>query len=181
MKDLRFIKHPADTLYNNQFALFVQKEGYKGYGIYPALMENFFGQPGYQSPLKTIGLLATRLGIKKTVLLRLITEYGLFQLTETHFAASQLATTRQRNTRPCCQPQTPETATTQEQQQTQEKQTRTNLPKSIDKETANEQTKSVQRNNLPSNMLIINKTSNRQEKTRKEKEKNILTHYNARA
>ncbi|MCD8031350.1 MAG: DUF4373 domain-containing protein [Bacteroides sp.] len=170
MKDLRFIKHPADNLYNNQFALLIQKEGYKGYGIYWALMENLFGQPHYQSPLQTIGLLATRLGLKKTVLLRIIKDYGLFQLTETHFSAPQLANTRQRQTCLCQKTNTPEPLSTTKEDHTNTPQTQTYPLQSDDKHTVNEHTTNIQRNNLPSNPLTINETSDAQEKTREEKE-----------
>lgn len=177
MKDLRFIKHATDTLHNNQFALLIQKEGYKGYGIYWALMENLFGQPQYQSPLQTIGLLATRLGLRKTVLLRIIKEYGLFQLTETHFAAPQLANSQQRTTRACQQAGTTEQVSLRkEEEHTNLGQTQTNLPQSAGKHTLNEHTTGTQRNYLPCNSLTINKTSDTQEKTREEKEKKKNTH-----
>ncbi|MCD8032159.1 MAG: DUF4373 domain-containing protein [Bacteroides sp.] len=54
MKDLRFIKHAADSYDNDCFVPLLEKEGFEGYGIYWALLENLFGKPGYQAPLTSI-------------------------------------------------------------------------------------------------------------------------------
>jgi len=168
MKDLRFIKHDADSYDNDRFVPLLEKEGFEGYGIYWALLENLFGKPGYQAPLTSIKKIAGKLSLHTKHLRRIITDYGLFQITDTHFAAPQLANCRAKMTRHL--PTQPTCPTQESAHHPREK-----TPESEHISAKSEHFSETFCPKHPGNSLKIKGTSDIQEKTREEKEKNTHT------
>ena len=90
MKKDQYIPHEVHTRNTNEVVQLIEKEGMAGYGIYWALMEYLRAQDDYTGDIRALKSLARQLKTSIDRLLRILKNYGLFEVTDFTFRSSKL-------------------------------------------------------------------------------------------
>ncbi|WP_319505453.1 Lin1244/Lin1753 domain-containing protein [Bacteroides graminisolvens] len=85
-----YFKHDASAFSNAKLMNLVQKEGLSGYGIYWAILEFLRMQPEYSASRVTLSQLARKTNTTQKKMMRIISDYDLFVLTDDRFYSSGL-------------------------------------------------------------------------------------------
>ena len=90
MKKDQYIPHEVHTRNTNEVVQLIEKEGMAGYGIYWALMEYLRAQDDYTGDIRALKSLARQLKTSIDRLLRILKNYGLFEVTDFTFRSRKL-------------------------------------------------------------------------------------------
>ena len=90
MKKDQYIPHEVHTRNTNEVVQLIEKEGMAGYGIYWALMEYLRAQDDYTGDIRALKSLARQLKTSIDRLLRILKNYGLFDVTDFTFRSHKL-------------------------------------------------------------------------------------------
>ena len=90
MKKDQYIPHEVHTRNTNEVVQLIEKEGMAGYGIYWALMEYLRAQDDYTGDIRALKSLARQLKTSIDRLLRILKNYGLFEVTDFTFRSCKL-------------------------------------------------------------------------------------------
>ena len=90
MKKDQYIPHEVHTRNTNEVVQLIEKEGMAGYGIYWALMEYLRTQDDYVGDVRVLKSLARQLKTSIDRLLRILKNYGLFDVTDFAFRSRKL-------------------------------------------------------------------------------------------
>lgn len=85
MKKSAYLKHDATASGNPKLMVLLSKEGAKGYGLYWLLLEWLRQQDGFTAPMDCLGMLAYKVGTSRSVLERIVLQYGLFVVRQGQF------------------------------------------------------------------------------------------------
>ena len=86
-----YLKHDASAFSNAKLMNLVQKEGLSGYGIYWAILEFLRMQPEYSASRVTLSQLARKTNTTQKKMMRIISDYDLFVLTDDRFYSPGLS------------------------------------------------------------------------------------------
>lgn len=86
----QYIPHEVSLRQTNEFINLIDEQGMAGYGIYWALLEYLRTQDDYIGDLRALRSLSHQYRTTPKNLLRIITEYGLFEVTDTTFRSQRL-------------------------------------------------------------------------------------------
>ena len=92
MKKDQYFPHEANLRQTSEFMHLIEKEGMAGYGIYWGLIEYLRSQDNYIGDLRVLKSLSAQMRTSITRLLRILKNYGLFELTDYTFQSSRLIT-----------------------------------------------------------------------------------------
>ena len=92
MKKDQYFPHEANLRQTSEFMHLIEKEGMAGYGIYWGLIEYLRSQDNYIGDLRVLKSLSAQMRTSITRLLRILKNYGLFELTDYTFQSSKLIT-----------------------------------------------------------------------------------------
>ena len=92
MKKDQYFPHEANLRQTSEFMHLIEKEGMAGYGIYWGLIEYLRSQDNYIGDLRVLKSLSSQMRTSITRLLRILKNYGLFELTDYTFQSSRLIT-----------------------------------------------------------------------------------------
>jgi hypothetical protein len=92
MKKDQYFPHEANLRQTSEFMHLIEKEGMAGYGIYWGLIEYLRSQDNYIGDLRVLKSLSAQMRTSTTRLLRILKNYGLFELTDYTFQSSRLIT-----------------------------------------------------------------------------------------
>ena len=92
MKKDQNYPHEANLRQTSEFMHLIEKEGMAGYGIYWGLIEYLRSQDNYIGDLRVLKSLSAQMRTSITRLLRILKNYGLFELTDYTFQSSRLIT-----------------------------------------------------------------------------------------
>ena len=90
MKKDQYIPHEVSMRSTNEVVQLIEKEGMAGYGIYWALMEYLRAQDDYTGDIRALKSLARQLKTSIDRLLRILKNYGLFEVTDFTFRSRKL-------------------------------------------------------------------------------------------
>ena len=90
MKKDQYIPHEVHTRNTNEVVQLIEKEGMAGYGIYWALMEYLRAQDDYTGDIRALKSLTRQLKTSIDRLLRILKNYGLFEVTDFTFRSRKL-------------------------------------------------------------------------------------------
>ena len=90
MKKDQYIPHDVSMRSTNEVVQLIEKEGMAGYGIYWALMEYLRAQDDYTGDIRALKSLARQLKTSIDRLLRILKNYGLFEVTDFTFRSHKL-------------------------------------------------------------------------------------------
>lgn len=92
MKKDQYFPHEANLRQTSEFMHLIEKEGMAGYGIYWGIIEYLRSQDNYIGDLRVLKSLSAQMRTSITRLLRILKNYGLFELTDYTFQSSRLIT-----------------------------------------------------------------------------------------
>ena len=92
MKKDQYFPHEANLRQTSEFMHLIEKEGMAGYGIYWGIIEYLRSQDNYIGDLRVLKSLSAQMRTSITRLLRILKNYGLFELTDYTFQSSKLIT-----------------------------------------------------------------------------------------
>lgn len=92
MKKDQYFPHEANLRQTSEFMHLIEKEGMAGYGIYWGIIEYLRSQDNYIGDLRVLKSLSAQMRTSTTRLLRILKNYGLFELTDYTFQSSRLIT-----------------------------------------------------------------------------------------
>ena len=92
MKKDQYFPHEANLRQTSEFMHLIEKEGIAGYGIYWGIIEYLRSQDNYIGDLRVLKSLSAQMRTSITRLLRILKNYGLFELTDYTFQSSRLIT-----------------------------------------------------------------------------------------
>ncbi|MFV0403780.1 MAG: Lin1244/Lin1753 domain-containing protein, partial [Bacteroides graminisolvens] len=86
-----YFKHDASAFSDAKLMNLVQQEGLSGYGIYWAILEFLRMQPEYSASRVTLSQLARKTNTTQKKMMRIISDYDLFVLTDDRFYSPGLS------------------------------------------------------------------------------------------
>ena len=92
MKKDQYFPHEANLRQTSEFMHLIEKEGMAGYGIYWGIIEYLRSQDNYIGDLRVLKSLSAQMRTSITRLLRILKNYGLFELTDYTFQSSRMIT-----------------------------------------------------------------------------------------
>ena len=92
MKKDQYFPHEANLRQTSEFMHLIEKEGMAGYGSYWGIIEYLRSQDNYIGDLRVLKSLSAQMRTSITRLLRILKNYGLFELTDYTFQSSRLIT-----------------------------------------------------------------------------------------
>lgn len=90
MKMPEYFPHDCNASDDPKVMLMMAQLGLEAYGIYWILIEYLRQQPGYTAPLILLDPLSRRYGTSKEKFETIVTRFGLFECTDTHFFSPSL-------------------------------------------------------------------------------------------
>lgn len=90
MKMPEYFPHDCNASDDPKVMLMMAQLGLEAYGIYWILVEYLRQQPGYTAPLVLLDPLSRRYGTSKEKFETIVTRFGLFDCTDTHFFSPSL-------------------------------------------------------------------------------------------
>lgn len=82
MKQTSWFRHDSNAKDDHKIVVLIDRLGMEGYGTFWVLIETLREQTDYTYPLSLVPILARRSGGDKDVMMRVITDYDLFEVTD---------------------------------------------------------------------------------------------------